>query len=243
MIGLLWKDYAQTHAKALFMVLVLGTCGIAALCLTNSGAPEIEVLIPIMIALFLVLGAGYVLYSLGGQLIASDEGRKQRDYLLCLPVSKKEYVASKYIFLLAAYLLVALTALVLVPLGLHCLETDSTLNNMRQIRKCILPTLSAFVLISAIELPLYLRFGTQKGNAIKAGLVVTLFLAAVGYLLVGDLSVFDWFSLEKFAKWTERHPNLMHTIQIISPVVAMAAYTGSYMLSSMLFGRREAGEE
>ncbi len=242
MIGLLLKDYAQTHAKVLLTVLFLGTCGIAALCLVNSGAAEIEVLIPGIIALFPLYAAGYVIFSLEGQLISSDEGRRQRDYLLSLPVSKKAYVASKYIFLLVVYLLVAVVALVLVSLGLHCLELEVPLKTMRQNGKLAVPRLSIFVIISAVELPLYLRFGAQRGNAIKAGLMVTLFLAAVGYLLVGDLSIFEWFSMEAFAQWTERHPNLMRTVQIVSPIVALAAYTGSYAIGCRVFGGRSDEE-
>ena len=59
-----------------------------------------DVIVNLLASFIVTILFALVIFNLETSIVAADEGRKRRCYCLSLPVSKRQYVASKYVFIL-----------------------------------------------------------------------------------------------------------------------------------------------
>lgn len=94
--------------------------------------------------------------------------------------------------------------------------------------------------LAAIEFPLFLSYGREKAmyGKIVFGTVIGLIL--IGYVLFGDVSVFENIDIFKFVDWLNAHQTEMMVVSTFGPVLVLLIYYGSYQLSCKLVDRKEA---
>lgn len=100
-------------------------------------------------------------------------------------------------------------------------------------------TMGASLLLSAIELPLLIRFGIKAGSVYKVILFLVIFIIVGIYLLFGDLSIFG--TPEEFSMWlkslfeNEEFIRVLTIFSGIEPMLTLGIYFLSYKLSCKLF--------
>ena len=150
MKGLLLKDMLilKSQKKTMVMIVLLGI----ALALTMQTAS--------IIAYFMMFGC---MLALGT--FAYDEMDNGYSFLFTLPVSRKTYVREKYIFMIAWVLICAAIGIiccaVLVLTGLGKLE-----NGWKDIPEYTLSMLIVILLITAVSIPLRVKFGSERSRIV-----------------------------------------------------------------------------
>ena len=69
------------------------------------------------------------------------------------------------------------------------------------------------------------------------------FVVFIVYLLFGDLTVFEKFSLEIFVTWLEEHQDVVNALHVFTPVIGLAIFYISYRISCFLYERRELSDD
>ncbi len=104
----------------------------------------------------------------------------------------------------------------------------------------LFPLCCCSIFIKALEIPFQIRFGYNKGNSIKAVIVIAVFLAAYTYFLFGDISMFS--SQEAF--WNRlmdiASGDAMLCINALIPLITLGAYYLSYRISCSLMQKGAA---
>lgn len=234
MAGLLYKDFVAVKGK----IWVTGIlAGVLLMMLLKVSVPT-ETVNLIVLSLSLCMIVIMYLFIVGRleiSLVSVDETRKQRDYFLSLPVSKRQYVASKYIFLLIAFLIALTVSILLCALcRVRCPYPDIE-EAMEQLMSVVPVFSCVFLFIPSMELPFFVGLGARRGNQIRTGLVIVLFFLAMIYLMFGDLSVFDGLDLIRILNSLERHKDMLLIMQVLMPYAALLLYYLSYRVSCLLF--------
>ena len=240
MSGLLYKDFVAVKGKW-YAGAILGATGLFFLLriLTHQNE-DIGMLIGVTYcALISPLMIVCVPSYLENEIFAGDEGKNCREYLLSLPISKKDYVAGKYVFLLLAYY----TLLSVSNLWIYIYmiygtgtEVDAMVSSM----SVLLPLLvCCCMVLVAIELPFYILWGRRKGKRIKETGMVVLFFAVIIYVLFGDLTILDKINFTSMFAYLERNMDAMIQLNVLIPATAFASYYLSYRISCHLMERGE----
>lgn len=242
MAGLLYKDFASVKGK-LYVILgvaILLCYGILRFALPNELGDLLLVTGMVNITLWSFF---VIVFVMEIKLLETDEGRKQKNYFLSLPVTKKQYVASKYIFILIAFYAVLSFGLLLSFIcNIDCQSEDML--KLLSGYSGLLPMLTCMLLIvPAIEMPFFIIWGSKRGKQIKVGLVMGIFFALVVYLLFGDLTILDKISVMQIMEYLEKHPDTMMILNVVTPYVSFLLYYLSYRISYAAFARREREDD
>ena len=172
-----------------------------------------------------------------------DETKKQKQYCISLPITKKQYVAAKYVFmLLVFYIVQSFVTLFCYIIAVDCVTTLCA--QLVSIIMTILPIITTIMMVvTAIELPFFIGVGYKKGSLLKQGLLEVAFVVGIIYLLFGDLRIFDNVSLYVFVAWIENHQVVVNALHIFTPVIGLAVYYISYRISCALYERRELNDD
>ena len=114
-----------------------------------------------------IIMAGDWSNMLVGRVVANDEKNKIRNYISTMPVGKKAYIISKYAFILAATVFVALV------LYIWCVVLEAFIglnftDGLVKLVKDFLPAFFAiFLLIASFELPMNIFWGRGKAMIVK----------------------------------------------------------------------------
>lgn len=242
MLGLLYKDYIAVKGK-IFLMILFGQFALWSILNFLVTDEDLIDLIPMMaLTIYAVLA-----FTLAGQytlgLMNADEGKKQKHYFLSLPIERKQYVASKYIFLAIAFYI--LQSVVVFHLQVLMAQDAGTLQKtFTALLQVSLPMfLSICMIIAAIELLLYFSMGVKKAQGVSKGIVFLLLFVFAAYLMFGDLSVFDTMDLATFVTYLQEHMEMMYAVQILFPLVAIVVFYLSYRVSVKLFEKREWEDE
>lgn len=242
MAGLLYKDFVAIRGKIYVICLaVVLLLGFVVRLLVQDDA--IEYLL-VMFMIILVGGLyGLVANKIETDLIHVDEAKKQKQYCISLPVNKKMYVAAKYVFMLVVFYVVqSFLALFCSIMVINCQTTVCM--NIVSIIMGMLPIITTLVIVvSAVELPFFIGIGYKKGTFLKQVLLEGIFFVFIVYLLFGDLTVFEKFSLDAFVTWIESHQDVLNALHVFTPVIGLIVYYISYRISCFLFERRELGDD
>ena len=242
MAGLLYKDFVAIRGKiyAICMVAVL-VLGFAWRLIVQDEATEyiLVMYVPLMVfSLYLLVNN-----KMETDLMQVDEAKKQKQYCLSLPINKKLYVAEKYVFmLLIFYIAQSFVALFCSIMAVDCV-TDICMQILSSIMAIIPIITTGMMTLAAIELPFFIVAGYKKGKILKQGILEGIFVVFIVYLLFGDLTVFDNFSLEVFVTWLEEHQDVVNALHVFTPVMGLLVYYISYRISCFLFERRELSDD
>ncbi len=192
--------------------------------------------LPCMLTYFVLM---MLSYFMNDELHKADEKRLPVYFAIASPAGVKGYVKSKYI-----------TTLLLPFIAMNiCLMTDLTAAAILDLRQDVTRVTSfmgiytglfmTFILLSAIELPFMIRFGVKKGANVKAVIFLSILAAAGIYFLFGDISMFG--TMENFIQFLldvlsgKRGGTTMLAISALMPLVTLALYYLSYLLSCKLY--------
>ncbi|MBR6896804.1 MAG: ABC-2 transporter permease [Lachnospiraceae bacterium] len=254
MVGLLYKEFVAVKGKKL--ALTLAVCTIAFVFLRMIFPGDLYILVSdhgemfSLIDLAFVTGefcilwcGGFIINGFGSKLVQADEKNKIRKYLCAMPVSKKTYVASKYIFVgISLYALFSLYLIWHVADMAYAVQGRAADMSM-MIYRFSAAFLSLIMFLETIELPLFINLGREKSMLIKIGIVLIIGLCAIGYLLFGDLEVFERFDIEHILIWINDHDFELKLISILSPVVCLVFYALSYRIAVHFYLKKEAWDE
>ena len=242
MTGLLYKDFVAIRGKIYaFCAVAALVLGFLARLLIRDDATEYLLVMYLIILVFVL----YVLINnkIETDLMQVDEAKKQKQYSISLPITKKQYVAAKYVFmLLVFYLVQSFVTLFCYIIAMDCVTTLCV--QLASSIMTILPMITTLMMVvSAIELPFFIGVGYKKGSLLKQGLLEAAFVVGIIYLLFGDLKIFDNVSLYVFVTWIENHQVVVNALHIFAPVIGLAIYYISYRISCALYERRELNDD
>lgn len=162
--GLLIKDFNLMKSQRQFFlaVIVIG----AVFCVTRFSLTFLTGYVTMMFSFFTLSTLSY------------DEYENGAAYLFTLPVSGKDYVREKYVF----GFLVSILPCIVTSAAAYLIETVR--GGAPDLGECFLGAVAillAAVLLQALEIPIYLKFGPEKGRIVRTmpffavGIIIMLF--------------------------------------------------------------------
>ena len=237
MAGLLYKDFVAVKGKIYVTVML----AVLVLVLAVRLFVHTAYIDGVIWAACLMVSA-FLYFAIVGKmeisLVAADEGRKQKQYYLSMPVSRDQYVASKYLFLLLTFWVLLSFSTLLQTICLVRCQTES-IQEMILLFDGLLPALTCgFLLLPAIELPFFIGIGTKRGSQVKTGLLMIVFFLVIVYLFFGDLTILDRINFMAILEYLKNHTGLLLVLQVIAPYGIFFLYYLSYRISCVLFRKR-----
>ena len=255
MKGLLYKDFVALRGKRFCVVLsvltallllvrfalseyVLGDAGF----LITEGEEQVffpDYIVLYFPAFFPILMGGFIPRWMM-ESVRCDEQSRRRGYLASLPVSKREYVASKYVLMgILLYVLYSLSMVWSIVAGGLAMQTDRFINLIHMIEYLSLILFVFLLFVCAIELPLLLLLGAERVHMAEVGFFLTLGLLAVWYALFGDLNVISNLDIDRILAAAERHTFELMALFVGSPILVLGFYYLSFRLTAALYERKE----
>lgn len=256
--GLLYKDFVAVRGKRLILILTIVTV-LFILLRTLFPGTEINPFFMVtnengesenMIDTFFFLGelyilgfGGFLINNVGLMVLECDDKNRIRGYLSALPVCKKTYVASKYIFFgICTYIVFSLYMMWHIISAAFMQE-----GRIFDVSNLVLRVSSVFLclilLMEAVELPLFLLMGKEKAMTVRISFWMMLAMIAIGFLLFGNLHVLWNWDVEMWLDWAEKHVFELVLLNCLSPMIALGIYYLSYCLSARLYERKEENDE
>ncbi len=248
--GLLYKDFVsvnQINKVKLTWILTGLTILFIGLRIAFPGTADMEVFLAenedgeivnlIDTFFFTTLGA-FIIGTLGlmnnwiAKLVELDDKNKIRGYIRALPLDKNAYIASKYIFMaVSAYVFMSIYYIWTVS-GLAFCREGLMADNISIIGSFIPVFIGIALLLTAIELPLFILLGKEKAMLIKTAFLMLIAFAVIGFLLFGDLVwIEQHLDITAFMKWCEKYKMEVALTVMLSPVFVLAFYYGSYRIT------------
>lgn len=230
MSGLLYKNFRINFSSFLLALIVtLISCAITIAASILDGTDLITEDDGAML-FFVLYYFGFMMPSLSSSLLfEADESKTASAFAMSLPQGGKGHIEAKYWYILIQYLLVLFITF------LTDTVTYVILGGTFSAAILLVFIFSWRLLLSAIEIPFIIRFGSQKGVSIKG--LVTAFIAmlAIVYLMFGDIS---WLinsdkPLKAFMEWLESG-RILFLISLF-PFISCAAYYLSCKISIKVF--------
>ena len=153
-----------------------------------------------------------------------DASSKADRYILTLPLTKKEVVKAKYIFIILATFFGAFLGTVLNIVLTYI--TTKTLIDLGMLLNTIFAGLLGIALVQAFQIPFIYKYGPEKGRLIS--IIITMSFVS---LIVGIFSA---------PQMTE---HISETTKIFMPILfflgTMIIYYISYRVSCIIYGKSE----
>lgn len=242
MAGLLYKDFVAVKGKILVSIMFLATlfCMVCSVVVTSE---NFYIIIGFLLQCGLPVLPLAVPLALTDVLFGADIGKKKKGYLHSLPMDKKQYVASKYVFVLITYYVI-LSCVIIVATFMNTPVTEYLNATWFEILGGMMPLyICICLIISGLEMPFFVVMGVKAGNAVKTLILAIIFFMIMAYMLFGDLSVLERFDFEIILEYLETHPEISLAIQFGVPFTAGIVYYISYRISSALYVRKELQDE
>ena len=239
MRSLLYKDYVATNGPIVIGGFGLPTVFVCVFTVWSTVNSDIEALLGFFTSMIFFMGGCIFLLALMTQLFQADSGKNCRDYLLTMPVDKKEYLLSKYIYYLVANYLVLSWGIFLSMIAATAVKTEGIMMMVSTVQLMGPIVIPVMLIMAAITFPLYILYGKKKGDMIFSGFSVTLTILLFIWLLFGDVSGLTNMDFESYMKWVEEHTALMVLLNTLFPVVAGIVYYLSYRITAGIFVRKE----
>lgn len=261
MAGLLYKDFIGIKGRRIVWILI--GCTLAFLILrlvfpgdvttvmsgvwTETEAGELEAFtvgdlrdsLLINLPLLFILSSLMLPSTWTAAICRHDEKNKTREFTRALPLDKKAYIASKYIFIgITVYLLLSLDMMWIIIF--NGLAGDNNSARCMAIVSLLSPTLCGISLvIAAIELPFFITLGVKKGMVIKTAILEGAGFLVMVYLFFGNLKIFADFNIYILINWYAEHPVIVTLIAILSPVADILIFWISYRITCRINQNRE----
>lgn len=153
-----------------------------------------------------------------------------------MPVKKRSYVTSKYIFV-GAFVLASFLLFLLIHFVNIRFSYTKVISEMMY--KISVPIICIIVFIFALELPFYILKGVEKAMLLKIAIVMTIGLALMGFIFFGNLEVFRNFNIITIAQWFDRHNITGKLVKTVTPCAACIAYIVSYLFTAARYDKKE----
>lgn len=252
MLGLLYKDFIAIKGKRLCLFLALGTVLFIILRVILNGEATIDIAMAIddkgekanfldlsffPLVEFLVLTLSvFFANRLSRNVMGFDERNKIKSYISAMPVKKRSYVTSKYIFV-GAFVLASFLLFLLIHFVNIRFSYTKVISEMMY--KISVPLICIIVFIFALELPFYIFKGVEKAMLLKIAIVMTIGLALMGFIFFGNLEVFRNFNIITIAQWFDRHNITGKLVKTVTPCAACIAYIVSYLFTAARYDKKE----
>jgi len=106
----------------------------------------------------------------------------------------------------------------------------------------MVPLTSLLIFIAAIELPMYILLGREKGNLVKIALTLLIAFVLIGFMLFADLGWFlerkDFFV--RFFNWYTKYQTEITLASYLSAVIDLIIFYLSYRITVYFKARQEA---
>ena len=239
MNGLLYKEFRQNR----FMLLICAGIAVVFLMLPimavleEFGETEEESFGAYMMVIKLAFSASIFFITSAAQstFFQSDERKKWAYFSASTPESVEGTLWRKYT---AVFMLTGICFI-------YCFVVDAFFCVFAEGSSVIsLAVLMIYVQIflRAIEIPFWVRFGTNRGSAVKAAFVLIIIFSVILYALFGDLSILSSAEnledkiIEALLNFMEGEvPDWAFLVQGIFPFAAAALYYLSYRISCKLY--------
>ena len=176
MLGLLYKDYIAVKGKY-FLVALLGQLVLITGIRFLVPAETADIILMPLVLVILCCLAGMIPFSFEVRLMKTDEGRKQKQYFLSLPVSRRQYVASKYVFLaIAFYMVQAVGSFEFIVCQVN-VKSERMAADITSSQLLVIAFISVCLIVCAFELPFFIGMGVKRGRAAKEGLFFAFFFS------------------------------------------------------------------
>lgn len=232
MRGLLYKNFRINFSSCLLILITAFVCCASIIAVSIvSGADfiaENDGALMFAVLYYFV----FMMPSLTSNLLfESDESRTASAFAMSLPQCSKGHIESKFWYILIQYLVVLFITFLTDTVTYGILGGTFSAAMMLVLIFCFR------LLISAIEIPFVIRFGSQKGIAIKGLVIAFIVMLVLIYLMFGDIS---W--LINSDDPIKAFMNLVKSGNIIFPIslfpfFSIAAYWLSCKISVIVFRR------
>ena len=247
MAGLMYRDFLAVKGKKAVIILLTLTVVYAALRFALPGTGDENSSPDLFLWTFPALFAVAQISlpsAWTGAVMTGDEKNKITAFTRALPLGKNSYIASKYLFIASA----VFTLMVTNTLWCRIFKAGSAGNsftaNVDLLIDLLIPSViiiaSCSLIIAALELPFFITLGSRKGGFIKTAILECLFLAFIGIVYFGDLDrISSILDIEKIMLWHSNHKAAVDLAALVSPFIAAAVYTLSYLLTIAISRNRE----
>ncbi|MCQ2517103.1 MAG: ABC-2 transporter permease [Saccharofermentans sp.] len=256
--GLLYKDFVSVNRigrikltyflaglTLLFIILRIllpgSLAGDELYAVTDSG--EAVNLIDIIFATFisfLLIGCFCLINSFVGKMVDGDDRNSTRVYLASMPIAKRTYIASKYVFVgVATYAFMSICLIWSIAALAFSTEGYAQLV-ISFLELFIAPAFSVALMLASFELPLFLVLGKIRATNIKVGILFCLAMVVVGYFLFGDLSLLEkYFNIEVFVSFVSNHMDFLMILQSTMPIISVTLFYVSYRIANHFYEKQE----
>lgn len=188
---------------------------------------------------FLLIGCFYLINSFVAKMVDGDDKNSTRVYLAGMPITKRTYIASKYVFVgVATYVFMSI-CLIWTFAALAFAEEGYAQLVLSFLELFIAPTFSISLLIAAFELPLFIVLGKVRATNIKVGILLCLAIAVVGFFLFGDLTLLEkFFNIEVFVRYVTKHLDFVTILQSMMPIIALVLFYASYRITAHFYMKK-----
>lgn len=230
MSGLIFKEFYQNR-KLLWLIpfpflLIPGTI----ISEAARGASDNDIMMSVMYSESIMMFFGYMVTT---GIMKYDERRAWAAFIVSTPQAARGQVASKYYFSLIVFIGSAFISYVFDVIA--CAAGGIDFSGLSLISNLFF----VLLIISSVEIPFSIRFGSDNGNKYRAMIIMLLLFAGMVYFLFGDLSIFG--EPDKIAERLikilngEGLPDLMLIAMGIFPYFSIAMFYLSYKLSCRFY--------
>ena len=243
MLGLLYKDFIAVKGKIILIFLAVQFVLFALMrfSLTNDAVMDsmfVALLYPIYGVSAMVITGTYTV-----SLLKTDEGKKQKQYFLSLPIDKKQYVASKFLFLAILFYILQSTFIFQIQVCFVNVVSEDAAKYAPAMQALMLGLFLICLVVCGVDLLFYFGLGVDKAKRVIDGLFFVLLFVVVVYFLFGDLSLVEKLNVMSILEYIEEHQEIMFALQILPPLLGCLLYYICYLGSVKLFERREWEDE
>ena len=233
MSGLLYKNFYINRASFIFSLITQAVCSLVIILMLifTSGRELNEDVVRETIFVFaLVYYLGSMLPAMAsGEVFRTDEGKPACAFVMSSPAGAKGHVESKYY-----YILIVNLAILFMGFLTDVFSTAMT-GGMISLTLVLVLIFCWRLLVSAVEIPFMIRFGSEHGMQIKGAVVASVLMLGVIYFLFGDISwMLDAEDPIKGIMDMLQNGNTVFFIGLF-PFISVAAYYLSCKLSVRIF--------
>ena len=214
--GLMLKDFLnlKTYVKTLVAISILY---IVVSFINNDLTSFIPVIFPLLFGMMGISSFNY------------DNLSKSDAYISTFPVSKKDMVKARYLYILLITILGAIFGFVLC--AILQLIKEGTISNMEEIASTSLGAFCGMIILQVFQIPIMYKFGAEKGRIIQM-LAIVLIMVSVSGIISFAIKISP-FSLESFLNM------LVQYGLFIIAVGVLIVYLISYNVSIRIFNKKE----
>lgn len=204
------KSYKSTMIYLVIMFLVVS--------ILNN---EVSTFLPLMITL--------IFGMIGISSFSYDNFSKSDKYILSFPVSKKDMVKARYIYIL----LMTAVGAIIGPIIATLVQGLKT-NNLEGIREIVMTTAGALlgmIVLQIVQIPIMYKFGAEKGRIIQ--MITIIVVMGIISVITAFLIKISPYTLDEVLLMLERYGFIIITI------IVFILYYISYKISCKIYAKKE----